>query len=651
MNWTSFLVALAAFLSPLFVPVPAHALEKDDVVVFLGDSITSQGARRDDGFIKLIDAKLKDEGITCIGAGIGGHKVPDCQKRLERDVLAKNPTHVVIFIGINDVWHHKKGEGRGTPKFLFRRGLMNVVDRCEAVGATVILCTPSVIGEKKADGENTFEGVAGTFDWDEMLDDYANITRALARERRLTLVDLRKDFKNHIKANNPDNNERGILTGDRVHLNAAGNKLVAEKMLVGLRRADFMVPSENGLVGAGPTRFNRDWFQRLWSTKRSGWAADAEKDQGAVVFLGDSITQGWNADMRKQFRDMKVANRGISGDTTRGMLARLEQDVLALNPKGVVILAGTNDIEDNGAVADGAANMKAILAALKQHNPDMPIVFNRMFPSSAKKGRGPEKIEAFNKAFDELVKGDSQITVLDTWTLFATADKDAQPKFFPDLLHLNQKGYERWAASLRPVLETLDLLDSPADDFELEDGYEWLFNGKDLTGWQFKKTTQRNPKKPKPSTAMRPVWKEDIVFDGKTETVDRRYIADDGRLVVTVPPSGRRFQQMWTTREFGKNFTLKLEFRASPNADSGIFIRKPQLQCRDYHIAGPYKDLENYKPLDWNEVVIEVKGGSARCTCNGDVLEEAFAVPASGPIGLEGDRGQMEYRRIRIKEQ
>ncbi|MBT7855061.1 MAG: DUF1080 domain-containing protein, partial [Opitutae bacterium] len=59
--------------------------------------------------------------------------------------------------------------------------------------------------------------------------------------------------------------------------------------------------------------------------------------------------------------------------------------------------------------------------------------------------------------------------------------------------------------------------------------------------------------------------------------------------------------------------------------------------------------LKNYKPQEWNEMVVTVKGGVAHCTCNGDVLNEAMKVPATGPIGLEGDRGQMEYRRIRIK--
>ncbi len=111
-------------------------------------------------------------------------------------------------------------------------------------------------------------------------------------------------------------------------------------------------------------------------------------------------------------------------------------------------------------------------------------------------------------------------------------------------------------------------------------------------------------------------------------------------------------QIIWTTREFPRDFILKLEFRSAINADSGIFIRKPQLQCRDYLVAGPdkYKLLKKYKPQDWNEIVVTVKDGVAHCTCNGEVLEEAMKVPETGPIGLEGDRGQMEYRRIRLKE-
>ncbi|WP_218280721.1 3-keto-disaccharide hydrolase [Verrucomicrobium spinosum] len=103
-------------------------------------------------------------------------------------------------------------------------------------------------------------------------------------------------------------------------------------------------------------------------------------------------------------------------------------------------------------------------------------------------------------------------------------------------------------------------------------------------------------------------------------------------------------------KEFPKDFVLKLEFRASVNADSGIFLRKPQLQCRDYLMAGPYKELKQYKAQDWNQIVVTVKDGVAHCTCNGEVLEATLALPATGPIGLEGDRGTMEYRHIQLRE-
>src|SRR3982751_5252027 len=82
---------------------------------------------------------------------------------------------------------------------------------------------------------------------------------------------------------------------------------------------EFEIPAkDDGLPGAGPIR-RYDWFRELWKTKRTAWAEQVQHDQHAVVFLGDSITQGWGDDLGGAFGDMQVANRGISGDTTRGM--------------------------------------------------------------------------------------------------------------------------------------------------------------------------------------------------------------------------------------------------------------------------------------------------------------------------------------------
>jgi lysophospholipase L1-like esterase len=399
--------------------------------------------------------------------------------------------------------------------------------------------------------------------------------------------------------------------------------------------ARFDIPaSDEGLPGAGPIR-RYDWFKNLWKQRRSAWAKQVKQDQGALVFLGDSITQGWGDDMRGAFGGVKVANRGISGDTTRGVLIRLEEDVLSLNPSGVVLLIGTNDLEERADAETIAGNLKLIVTALKAHNAKMPIVLCEVMPSSASKKRGADQIKQINKLCKAVVKGDAQITVVDTWTLFANAQGDAKQGEFPDLLHPNKAGYAKWEAALRPILATLDFLETEADLFKLEPGFKSLFNGSDLTGWGFR---------------AKKTLKQQAVFDGKKQSNDGRYVAKHGRLIVTTPAEGRRIQQLWTTKEFGNDFVLKLEFRATPNADSGVFIRKPQLQCRDYPLAGPYKDLKKYKPQDWNEMVVTVKGGAAHCTCNGEVLNAAMKVPPTGPIGLEGDRGQMEYRRIRIRE-
>jgi hypothetical protein len=175
-----------------------------------------------------------------------------------------------------------------------------------------------------------------------------------------------------------------------------------------------------------------------------------------------------------------------------------------------------------------------------------------------------------------------------------------------------------------------------ADDFKPESGFKLLYNGKDLTGWCYRD----------------PDGKVGAALDGKKDATDGRYTAKGESLVVNPhdEAKGPRLRQLWTTAEFPKNFHLKIEFRAAVNADSGIFLRKPQLQCRDYLVAGPYKELKKYKAQDWNEIEVIVKGDTATCTCNGEPLAFTAKLPETGPIGLEADRGQMEYRRIRIKE-
>ncbi|MGH7968732.1 MAG: GDSL-type esterase/lipase family protein [Limisphaerales bacterium] len=420
--------------------------------------------------------------------------------------------------------------------------------------------------------------------------------------------------------------------------------------------AQIQLPAtDDGLPGQGPIR-RYDWFRNLWNQRRAAWAARVERDQHAVVMLGDSITQGWGDDFSGWFPGMKVVNRGISGDTSRGVLIRLQGDVLALEPKAVVLLIGTNDLEDKADPETIALNLKLILAELARHDPKMPIILCQVFPSSASKSRPADKIKKVNQLYADLVRGNPQVTFIETWPLFADAQGDAIASEFPDLLHPNQAGNAKWAAALRPIFATLGFLETTPYEFTPEPGYVSLFNGKDLTGWGFRPTSkedQESARKWKASDPTAPPWPivtAPVSFENQTNSPDGRFIAESGRLVVATPCEGRRIQQISTTKDFASDFVLRIEFRATPNAYSGIFIRGEQLQCRDYLLAGPYKKLKNYRPGDWNEIEVTVRGRTAYCQCNGEVLETAMKVPASGPIGLEGDRGQMEYRRIRLKE-
>ncbi len=417
----------------------------------------------------------------------------------------------------------------------------------------------------------------------------------------------------------------------------------------------FAIPAtDDGLPGAGPIR-RYEWFQKLWRERRSVWAQQVDQDQRAVVFLGDSITQGWGGGLGAAFPGIKVANRGISGDTTRGVLLRLEEDVIAVNPTAIVLLIGTNDLEEGATPEVIASNLKVIIAELERHNARMPIVLCQVFPSSTTKKRPVDQIKAINTLYRAAVKNDAQITYLETWPLFADPSGDAIAGEFPDLLHPNEAGYAKWAAALRPIFATLGFSETNTAPFCPEDGFLSLFNGHDLTGWGYRPTSEADKasatswQASDPDAAAWPFVTEPVHFDGLTATPDGRFAVVGDRLVVTTPPEYRKIQQLWTTREFPQDFVLKLEFRATPNTDSGVYLRGPQLQARDYLIAGPYKDLKHYKAQDWNEIVVTVQNSVARATCNGEVLETDFKLPQSGPIGLEGDRGQMEYRRIRIK--
>ncbi|WP_199136027.1 SGNH/GDSL hydrolase family protein [Pedobacter sp. ASV12] len=192
---------------------------KPKKVIFFGDSITQAGVQGN-GYINQLKKNLDPAKYELIGAGVGGNKVYDLYLRMEEDVLAKKPDLVIIYVGINDVWH-KLGARTGTDYDKYLKFYQALINKIQANGAKVVVCTPSVIGEKKD----------GTNEADADLNKYAQGVRELAAKNNLPLCDLRKAFAEYEAKNNTEDKEKGVLTTDRVHLNDTGNQLVADQML------------------------------------------------------------------------------------------------------------------------------------------------------------------------------------------------------------------------------------------------------------------------------------------------------------------------------------------------------------------------------------------------------------------------------------
>lgn len=216
------------------------------------------------------------------------------------------------------------------------------------------------------------------------------------------------------------------------------------------------------------------------------------------------------------------------------------------------------------------------------------------------------------------------------------------------------------------------------EESQLEPGFISLFNGKDLTGWRYKGSKEN--------------------LEGKTETADARVAVENGILVMRAKDNMGKagIKELATIKEFPGNFHLKLDFRASLKADSGVYIRGKQLQVRDYARRKEHQHLTQFKNDDWNSLDILVRkdavvtivnnqplrstdqftlsykegravvtlngkeitprmvqvhrGPLAECLCNGEPLEVMIGIPTNGSIGLQAETGKFEFRRVRIKE-
>ena len=209
--------------------------------------------------------------------------------------------------------------------------------------------------------------------------------------------------------------------------------------------------NEAAWPGKGPIRA----FGFMVGERKAFWT-QRQKDQGAVVFVGDSLTGGWK-NLAKDFPKLKVANRGLGGDTSRGALFRFKEDALALNPKALVIEIGNNDLTAMGSPGDMLSNLADMMAMAEKERPGMPVVLCTI-PSSANP-KAPVKADArkaMNEGIRKIASEHKNTRFCDLYTALANADGSPKAEYYADdKLHLSDAGHVKWAELLMPIFENL----------------------------------------------------------------------------------------------------------------------------------------------------------------------------------------------------
>ncbi len=206
---------------------------------------------------------------------------------------------------------------------------------------------------------------------------------------------------------------------------------------------------------ATPNPKTDEWWVKLHE-KFLGEAKKAAEDGSAkVLFLGDSITQGWggNATWKEHYTPRGALNFGIGGDQTQHVLWRIQNGELdGLSPKVVVLMIGTNNAGSSPA-EDIAAGVEAIVADLRQRLPETDILLLGVFPRSEKPDATREKLAKVNERISKL--DGEKVHYLDIGKVFLQEDGTISKEIMPDFLHLSPKGYELWADAIEPTLAKL----------------------------------------------------------------------------------------------------------------------------------------------------------------------------------------------------
>jgi lysophospholipase L1-like esterase len=189
---------------------------------------------------------------------------------------------------------------------------------------------------------------------------------------------------------------------------------------------------------------------------RESFWRQREQKQGAWVLAGDSLLGNWKTS-QSDLEPRKTANRAIGGDVSRGLLFRFKEDVLDLNPTGIVLLIGGNDLSALQPTDQTARNIERMLDAIQAQDAALPVVLCTLPPrDSAKAPIKRSELMKLNASIERLAKKHRNVELLDLYPLFATADGQPQAELFTaDRLHISAAGYKVLGNALNAKLESM----------------------------------------------------------------------------------------------------------------------------------------------------------------------------------------------------
>lgn len=196
-----------------------------------------------------------------------------------------------------------------------------------------------------------------------------------------------------------------------------------------------------------------------WMKRHDSFNERVKKGNVDLIFIGDSITQGWEGAGKKVWEEFygkrNAVNLGIGGDRTQHVLWRLENgNIEGIKPKLAVLMIGTNNSGTNTS-DQIAAGVTAIVEKLRKELPETKVLVLGIFPRGADKNDAKRKVnEGANEQIKKLAD-DKHVYYLDIGDAFLEDDGTLSKEVMPDLLHLNEKSYRTWAESIEPKVKQL----------------------------------------------------------------------------------------------------------------------------------------------------------------------------------------------------